>query len=244
MEFAVTDTGIGMTPDHLARLFQPFSQADASTSRRYGGTGLGLTISKRIVDQLGGEILVESEYGKGSTFRAIVPIGSLAGVKRTEAGSGALSGYKDSLRIVEPQGSLDCRILLAEDGADNQRLFTFVLTKAGAQVALAENGEMAVNLVLKTMQGPRRRQSDPEPFDVILMDMQMPVLDGYQATRRLRAAGCTTPIIALTAHAMQGDREHCLAAGCDDYLTKPIDRHALCAAIRSHLPERQSSATA
>jgi CheY-like chemotaxis protein len=110
-----------------------------------------------------------------------------------------------------------------------------VLTKAGAAVTLAENGQVAVDLVLESLQQPRRRQSD-RPFDVILMDMQMPVLDGYQATRRLRAEGCTTPIIALTAHAMQGDREHCLAAGCDDYLTKPINRHTLCAAIRKHLP--------
>jgi CheY-like chemotaxis protein len=113
-----------------------------------------------------------------------------------------------------------------------------VLTKAGAQVTLAENGQAAVEMVVESIERPNRRQGD-RPFDVILMDMQMPVLDGYQATRKLRAWGCKTPIIALTAHAMQGDREHCLEAGCDDYLTKPINRHALCAAIRKYLPAPQ-----
>jgi CheY-like chemotaxis protein len=235
MEFAVTDTGIGMTPEQVSRLFQPFSQADASTSRRFGGTGLGLTISKRILDQLGGEILVESEYGRGSTFRALVPIGRLLGVKQTQVAWQPVPAHKETWPKDEPLTGLDCRILLAEDGPDNQRLLTFVLTKAGAQVTLAENGQLAVDLVLQSIREPRRRQGD-RPFDVILMDMQMPVLDGYQATRRLRAEGCTIPIIALTAHAMQGDREHCLAAGCDDYLTKPINRHTLCAAIRKHLP--------
>jgi CheY-like chemotaxis protein len=235
MEFAIADTGIGMTPEQVGRLFQPFSQADASTSRRFGGTGLGLTICKRILDQLGGEILVESEYGKGSVFRALVPIGRLAGVRKAPLAWQPQRTIRESWTKDEPLGGLECRILLAEDGPDNQRLLTFVLTKAGAQVTLAENGQVAVDLVLESLQRPRRRQSD-RPFDVILMDMQMPVLDGYQATRRLRGEGCTTPIIALTAHAMQGDREHCLAAGCDDYLTKPINRHTLCAAIRKHLP--------
>jgi CheY-like chemotaxis protein len=235
MEFSVVDTGIGMTPEQVGRLFQPFSQADASTSRRFGGTGLGLTICKRILDQLGGEILVESEYGKGSTFRAIVPIGRLSGVRRSPLAWQPQRTIRETWTKDEPHSGLDCRILLAEDGPDNQRLLTFVLTKAGALVTLAENGQVAVDLVLESMQQPRRRQND-RPFDVILMDMQMPVLDGYQATRRLRAEGCTTPIIALTAHAMQGDREHCLAAGCDDYLTKPINRHTLCAAIRKYLP--------
>jgi PAS domain S-box-containing protein len=239
MEFSVADTGIGMTPEQVGRLFQPFSQADASTSRRFGGTGLGLTICKRILDQLGGEILVESEYGKGSTFRAIVPIGRLADVRKAPLTWQPQRTIRETWTKDEPLSGLDCRILLAEDGPDNQRLLTFVLTKAGALVTLAENGQVAVDLVLESLQRPRRRQSD-RPFDVILMDMQMPVLDGYQATRRLRAEGCTTPIIALTAHAMQGDREHCLAAGCDDYLTKPINRHTLCSAIRKHLPAHGS----
>jgi PAS domain S-box-containing protein len=241
MEFAVADTGLGMTAEQIARLFQPFSQADASTSRRFGGTGLGLTICKRIIDQLGGEILVESEYGKGSTFRAIVPVGSLAGIKQAPLTWQAPTTHKETTPKTEPSGELDCRILLAEDGPDNQRLLTFVLNKAGAQVTLAENGQAAVDLVLANLRGPAEDAPDARAFDVILMDMQMPVLDGYQATRKLRAAGCTTPIIALTAHAMQGDREHCLAAGCDDYLTKPINRHALCAAIRKHLAVKQTA---
>ena len=138
-------------------------------------------------------------------------------------------------------GDLDCRILLAEDGPDNQRLLTFVLFKAGAQVTLVENGQAAVEQVLGSSENSPQAHDEPRPFDVILMDMQMPVLDGYQAKRRLRAAGCATPIIALTAHAMQGDREHCLAAGCDDYLTKPINRHALYAAIRKHLPAAEAA---
>jgi PAS domain S-box-containing protein len=236
MEFAVADSGIGMTNEQISRLFQPFSQADASTSRRFGGTGLGLTICKRIIDQLGGEILVESEYGKGSVFRTIVPIGPLKDVKRSTQTLRPLPPQKEKARPESLEG-LNCRILLAEDGPDNQRLLTFLLTKAGAHVTLAENGQVAVNLVLESLSGPRRRRSDIHPFNVILMDMQMPVLDGYGATRQLREEGVSIPIIALTAHAMQGDRENCLAAGCDDYLTKPIDRHALCATIRRYMEQ-------
>jgi CheY-like chemotaxis protein len=242
MEFTVTDSGIGMTSQQLENLFQPFSQADASTSRRFGGTGLGLTISKRIIDQLGGELIVQSEYGVGTVMRTILPIGSLKGVKQSHLTVQSEPAYRSKASKVEP-ASLDCRILLAEDGPDNQRLLTFVLTKAGAQVTLAENGQTAVDLMMASMREPRRRETDPAPFDVILMDMQMPVLDGYQAARRLREEGCQTPIIALTAHAMQGDREHCLAAGCSDYLTKPIDRHTLVATIRKNLKTPESAAT-
>jgi PAS domain S-box-containing protein len=241
MEFAVSDTGLGLTPEQMTRLFQPFSQADASTSRRFGGTGLGLTICKRIIEQLGGEILVDSEFGKGSTFRAIIPIGALAGIKQAPLNWNRPATSHDAPPKSEPSGDLDCNILLAEDGPDNQRLLTFVLTKAGAQVTLVENGQDAVEQVLGTNQDSPSEHNARSHFDVILMDMQMPVLDGYQATRKLRAAGCATPIIALTAHAMQGDREHCLAAGCNDYLTKPINRHALCEAIRKYLPTAQAA---
>ncbi|MEX2142640.1 MAG: ATP-binding protein [Pirellulales bacterium] len=241
MEFAVADTGLGMTPEQIARLFQPFSQADASTSRRFGGTGLGLTICKRIIDHLGGEILVESESGKGSTFRAIIPIGSLTGIKQSPLTWQSPTTPKETSPKNEPTDELNCRILLAEDGPDNQRLLMLLLSKAGAQVTLAENGQAAVDLVLAATRNAAQGDTEAPGFDVILMDMQMPVLDGYQATRKLRAAGCRTPIIALTAHAMQGDRQHCLAAGCDDYLTKPINRHALCAAIRKHLPVAETA---
>ena len=131
-------------------------------------------------------------------------------------------------RIDQGYARLNCRILLVEDGIDNQRLISFLLRKAGADVTLAENGKIAVEKALTTFPGRGRRHGDEkEPFDVILMDMQMPVMDGYEATRRLRREGYHNPIIALTAHAMKEDRQKCLDAGCDDYVTKPIDRKSL-----------------
>jgi len=126
------------------------------------------------------------------------------------------------------EGKLNCRILLAEDAPDNQRLFAFLLRKAGAEVTTAENGQIAVDSVLAA-------QRAGNPFDLILMDIQMPVMDGYEATRNLRSAGYRAPIIALTAHAMAGDREKCLEAGCDDYISKPIDPRKLLQLLRTWL---------
>ncbi|MEW6200179.1 MAG: PAS domain S-box protein [Planctomycetota bacterium] len=225
LRFRVSDTGIGIDPEQTARLFVPFSQADTSTTRKYGGTGLGLAISKRLTEALGGTIAVESAPGQGSTFTVEVPTGPLEGVPRVEykpLEAGAASAADES---PPPSQPVNARVLLVEDGPDNQRLLSFLLKKAGATVVTAENGQVAVELALAA-------RAEGHRFDLILMDMQMPVMDGYEATRRLRAAGYDGPIIALTAHTMQGDREKCLAAGCDDFTPKPIDRRALLEVIR------------
>ncbi len=214
----ITDTGIGMTQEAAARLFQPFVQADNSMTRRYGGTGLGLAISKRLTNMLGGEITLESVPGKGSTFRMTFATGSLANVRMLQNASEAL--LPDSRPRATGAVKLAGRILLAEDGLDNQRLISFLLRKAGAEVMIAENGRAAVEAF-------EAARIAGKPFELVLMDMHMPEMDGYQATRALRGQGATTPIVALTAHAMSGDREQCIAAGCDDYASKPVDRQAL-----------------
>jgi signal transduction histidine kinase len=225
--FDVLDTGIGMTPEQMQNLFQPFTQADSSTTRRYGGTGLGLTISRRLAKMLGGDITATSTPRRGSGFRVSVATGSLASVPLVRpgqpAGKQGVLGERCRANI-----ELKCRVLLAEDGPDNQRLIAFVLRKAGADVTIVDNGRKAMEYALATYPGWGRRQGDPEePFDVVLMDMQMPVMDGYEAARRLRDAGYDRPVVALTAHAMEHDRAKCLDAGCDDYIAKPIDRHKL-----------------
>jgi signal transduction histidine kinase/DNA-binding response OmpR family regulator len=224
IRFDVVDTGIGVAPEVRDRLFTPFMQADPSTSRRYGGSGLGLTISRRLARMLGGDIAVDSTPGHGSTFTVDVDPGSLAGVPR----SIPASAPAPAAAVVASAVRLDGRLLLAEDAPDNQRLITFYLRRAGATVDVAENGRVAVE---KALAG--------EPYDVVLMDMQMPEMDGYDATAELRRAGYHGAIIALTAHAMDGDREKCLHAGCDDFATKPIDRDALLALVRRYLDDRR-----
>ena len=150
------------------------------------------------------------------------------------------AAQKSAQTTAQPQLKLDCRILLAEDGPDNQRFICFVLRKAGADVAIAENGQVAVEQALAHLPGRGRRHGDEkEPFDVILMDMQMPLTDGYEATRQLRGAGYKGPIIALTAHAMKDDRRKCLEAGCDDYLAKPINREELLALVARYSSMKQ-----
>jgi signal transduction histidine kinase len=214
----VIDTGIGIERSLYDRVFEAFTQADASTTRRFGGTGLGLTISKRLASALGGSLEAQPRDGGGSCFTLRVPTGPIAGVKRVEE-----IDLDPDAPTPRPERVLECRncrLLIAEDGPDNQVLLRFFMGKAGAEVTLADNGRIAVELALAA-------EREGHPFDVILMDMQMPVLDGYSATRELRAAGYLRPIIALTAHAMQHDRELCLAAGCDAYATKPLDRASL-----------------
>jgi CheY-like chemotaxis protein len=236
--FEVLDTGIGMTAEQQAMLFQPFSQADSSMSRRYGGTGLGLAISQRFAQILGGAITVASEPDRGSRFLVAIETGPLDGVPMLESPTDTAPAVKGrAAGGAETRVRLSGRILLAEDGPDNQRLISFLLKKAGAEVTVAANGQIALDHYFQACEEGR-------PFGCILMDMQMPVMDGYEATRELRRAGCLTPILALTAHAMCGDREKCLEAGCTDYATKPIDRNHLLTLVAQHLRAPVSTARA
>ena len=232
LQFDVVDTGLDMTADQVAGLFQPFMQADASTTRKFGGTGLGLTITKRLARVLGGDIaVVETTEGVGTRFRVTVATGPLERVEMIEDPLAATVLARDgteSTASADQRPLRGCRILLAEDGPDNQRLIAHVLKNKGAEVTVMENGKLAAEAALAA-------RDQGSPFDVILMDMQMPVMDGYEATALLRRKSYTNPIIALTAHAMAGDREKCLNAGCDDYVSKPIDRTKLIETIQRHL---------
>lgn len=223
LQIQVIDTGVGIANEQLYQLFKPFTQADTSMRRQFDGTGLGLTISKRLLSLLGGDISVESTIGKGSTFTILIPTGPLGGVKMLSNPNEMLLRYQEEKNanaakaMQLPKG---CKILLAEDGAENQRLISFLLKKAGADVTVVENGKLAVDAALAS-------REEGKPFDAILMDMQMPQMDGYDATKLLRSHKWSRPIIALTAHAMSEDRVKCLNAGCNEYLTKPIDRASL-----------------
>lgn len=226
LRFDVVDTGIGITDQQLKLLFEPFTQADESMTRKFGGTGLGLTISKRLSELLGGGITVTSKQGEGSTFTIRISTGCLADIPLIET---TIPQHDHSIaerpRETLPTNALQGqRVLLTEDGPDNQKLISFILQKYGADVTLAGNGQISLDLAMEAWK-------EDSPFDVILMDMQMPVMDGYTASKKLREAGYQGPIIALTAHAMNGDRQKCIEAGCDDYLTKPIDRRLLVKAI-------------
>ncbi len=225
LRFEVHDTGVGLTRQQIDTLFEPFTQADSSTTRKYGGTGLGLTISKRLAELLGGTIDVRSEPGVGSVF------GIELAYEVSELPSVVSAGSHAAHDLPKTMDQSTCcenlQVLLAEDGPDNQRLISFLLRKAGAQVTVVEHGQAALEAVEEALVAGRE-------FDIILMDMQMPVMDGYTATQRLRSQGYARPIVALTAHAMNGDRERCLAAGCDDYATKPINRAKLLGLIAFH----------
>jgi CheY-like chemotaxis protein len=230
MQFDVIDTGLGITEEQRSKLFQPFTQADNTTTRKYGGTGLGLTICKRLAESMGGDVrIAETEVNKGTRFRIEVEVGHVDGAVMLDASSVTLEPEDDPTpkRVASTDTSLDgCRVLLAEDGPDNQRLISFILRKAGASVTLAGDGQTAHDLAMAAFQ-------NEQAFDVVLMDMQMPVLDGYDATALLRSKNYQGAIIALTAHAMEGDRNKCIDAGCNDYAKKPIDREQLIQQVAS-----------
>jgi PAS domain S-box-containing protein len=214
MQFVVSDTGIGIPADKLGSLFQPFQQLDGSASRRYGGTGLGLVISKRLATALGGDIEVTSQVGRGTTFTLSIDAGRLRGVPMMQTPRAVLFQSGEPLPHAE-EPSLHGRLLLAEDSPDIQRLVCHILLKTGVEVVVADNGRVACDLA-------KISQAEGRPYNLILMDIQMPKMNGHEATRWLRQHGWRGPIVAMTAHAMVGDRDLCLSAGCDDYITKPI----------------------
>ncbi|MFO0957686.1 MAG: PAS domain S-box protein [Isosphaeraceae bacterium] len=226
LHLEVEDHGIGMTPEQLGQLFAPFQQADSSTTRHFGGTGLGLSITRRLVEAMGGRIAVESAVGLGSRFTVWLPM--VFDPDRTEwlapeelATRAAPDPQPDDSL---PDRRLKGRVLVAEDSVDIRRVLLYHLHRLGLEVEVAENGIQAVDM------------AQARPFDVILMDMQMPELDGYGATSSLRRRGYRKPIVALTAHAMRDDREKCIRAGCTDYLTKPVQPGHLADVLAAYIP--------
>ena len=260
----IADQGTGIADEDREHIFSAFTQRDTSMTRNHGGTGMGLAIAGGLVELLEGEIEIESERGKGSLFRVRIPVELceaslvespscvLTSVRleeplkfgfeerdapepkaeeetsATEADGDTPKPKKRRARAKKPAGpQLDSRVILAEDGPDNQRLISFVLKKAGVDVLVCENGKLALDEA-------KRASDEDKPYDVILMDMQMPVMDGYTATRSLRELGYDRPIIALTAHALDGEKKKCLDAGCDEFATKPIDRSSLLGLIEHY----------
>jgi CheY-like chemotaxis protein len=227
LHFIVFDSGVGIAPEKFELIFDSFNQADASTTRQFGGTGLGLTISRCLVQMMGGRVWVESELGAGSRFHFTVRL-------ITEAKQEVLS-VPLITRYSLPDKSAFLRslhILLAEDNRVNQKIATRLLEKRGHHVVLVENGEEALGALAQ------------RPFDLVLMDVHMPGMDGIEATMAIRekekSTGCHQPVIAMTALAMTGDRERCLAAGMDGYLSKPIDLQKLDEALAVYADRRSS----
>ncbi|HEV1286943.1 MAG TPA: ATP-binding protein [Bryobacteraceae bacterium] len=224
LRFEVKDTGIGIPVEKQSQIFEAFSQVDGSITRRFGGTGLGLAICSRLVERMGGSIDVYSTAEQGSTFVFTVRAG------RTD------SPVKPTAANAPAAPAPPLRILVAEDNKVNQTVVSRILERAGHTVAIAANGQEAAEMRLSCA------------FDLILMDIQMPVLDGFEATARIRAcdltSGVHTPVIALTANAMSGDRERCLSAGMDGYISKPVSRDSLLQAIAQFAPNSQSALSA
>jgi two-component system, sensor histidine kinase and response regulator len=229
VRYEVRDTGIGIAPDTLATLFQPFTQADSSTTRHFGGTGLGLSIVRRLVELMGGEVGVESEHGRGSMFWFVLPFQVLESEAAMAAAARAASGATELRADAVPAaaafaGRYSGRVLLVEDNAINQKVARSFLERLGCRVTLASNGLEAVHAFAQAR------------FDLVLLDLQMPLMDGYAATsclRKLEQGPRRTPIIALTASAMTGQLDRCLEAGMDDLLTKPLDVRRLQAVLDS-----------
>jgi two-component system sensor histidine kinase/response regulator len=216
LEFSVIDTGIGITDSDLEKLFKPFSQAGRINSLREPGTGLGLAISRQLAQYLGGNISVSSDPGMGSKFTVRIDPGSLDDVPRQLLDVTTQLDTTINTEAIRLHG----HILVTDDLPDIRYLIGHLISSFGGRVSYASNGEEAIAMV-------NERAANNESFDLMIMDSQMPVMDGLAATRLLRAQGCTTPILALTAATLRGERELCIAAGADDYLSKPIEAATL-----------------
>jgi CheY-like chemotaxis protein len=218
LHFVVTDTGVGIAPEKQKLIFEAFSQADGSTARKFGGTGLGLSICSHLVALMGGKIWVESALGRGSSFHFTAAFGVVDPVAEPSSAAAPVAsvpGVEFASAAPVQKEKQQLRILLAEDNAVNQKIACHVLEKQGHQVTVAADGRQALSAL------------DQGPFDLVLMDVQMPEMDGFETTAAIRArergTGTHLPIIAMTAHAMQGDRERCMAAGMDNYISKPLN---------------------
>jgi PAS domain S-box-containing protein len=228
VRFEIEDTGIGIPKEKQEAIFSSFTQVDASNARKYGGAGLGLAITKQLVELLGGELSLTSEENVGSVFCLTLPVGVSAGsqplldteMQETKSVSNLAGEMADKV---------SGKVLVAEDDNSCQILTKKMLEQMGLDVTVVENGQEAIEIVNK------------ESFDLIFMDMQMPVVDGYQAVQALQEQGVTTPMVALTAHAMAGDEERCLEAGCNHYISKPIDQEKLLRTVKEILAAQKNN---
>ena len=226
----VTDSGIGMTEEQLEKIFDPFTQADTSVTRRFGGTGLGLSISKKIVEELGGNIEATSSVNVGSRFRMILDVEIVDGCQWIDENDIDVSSTNlDALEEWHPIELDGRRVLIVDDVSTNREYLKLILGPTNAELSFATNGLEAVSAV------------EREDYDLVLMDMQMPIMDGYSATRRIREVNQDVPIIALTANSMKDDERKCLNVGCSDYCSKPIDTVSLLQKIKQHIPTNEST---
>ena len=225
----VVDTGIGMTPQQAIDVFKPFTQADSSITRRFGGTGLGLTISKRFAEALGGDIVVTSQPEQGSQFTVSLDPGSIEGLQRLSVDELQSIHWQESEAETTVWEFPQSKVLVVDDGEENRELLKVVLDDIGVTVVTAENGQMALDCLME------------QNFDLVLMDVQMPVMDGYTAAGLMRKRNLTLPVIALTADAMEGAEQKCLDAGYSEYMTKPIDIDQLMERLAKHLNGQPTS---
>ncbi len=235
LAISVEDTGMGMSPETLKKLFSPFVQGNG-IKQKFGGTGLGLAISKTLAQALGGDVQVESQLGVGSKFTATVDIGSIDGIPLTVTHAGYSVDRKRSWIEAAKRLPLGLRILAVEDCIDNRNLLGLLLKKIDAIVTFAVDGSEAVD-------AHRQAVAEGRPFDLILMDIGLPIMSGHDATRIIRQSDQQTPILAFTAHVLSGVAQHCLEVGCNDYIGKPIDREGFYSTIARYAPKTENGVT-